>query len=153
MGAVFIICSETKDYHSFIDNVRSNVKGRGRSTGGRWKVCDSECIFILSSPVPTHPIIPGFDRGLIELMRRALCDIFAASNSVWISYGGWWILYRQLVPHRAYFTLLCRTKSGKSTEYMEVQILDFLSAKMGQQPEDVDHLRCSPTKTLHWVAI
>ena len=38
--------------------------------------------------------IPGFDRGLIKLMRRALCDIFAASNSVWISYGGWWILYR-----------------------------------------------------------
>ena len=31
--------------------------------------------------------IPGFDRGLIELMRRALCDIFAASNFVWISYG------------------------------------------------------------------
>ena len=28
--------------------------------------------------------IPGFDRGLIELMRRALCDIFAASDSVWI---------------------------------------------------------------------
>ena len=28
--------------------------------------------------------IPGFDRGLIELMRIALYDIFA----VWISYGG-----------------------------------------------------------------
>ena len=33
-------------------------------------------------------IFPGFDRGLIELMQRALCDIFAASNYVWISYGG-----------------------------------------------------------------
>ena len=32
--------------------------------------------------------IPGFDRGLIEVMRRALCDIFAASHSVCISYGG-----------------------------------------------------------------
>ena len=37
--------------------------------------------------VPTHPSIPGFDRGLIELMQRALCDIFAASKSLWISYG------------------------------------------------------------------
>ena len=43
--------------------------------------------------VPTQAI-PGFDRGLVELMRRALCDIIAASNSVWISYGGWWIVYR-----------------------------------------------------------
>ena len=54
---------------------------------------------------------------------------------VWISCGGWWILYRQLVPHhanlcldflwrlvnlyrqlvphRAYLTLLCRMKSVK----------------------------------------
>ena len=36
----------------------------------------------------------------------------------------------------------------KSTEYMEVQILDSLSARMRQQPEDVAYLRCSPTKTL-----
>ena len=34
VGAVFIICSETKDYYSFIGNMRSNVKGRGRSTEG-----------------------------------------------------------------------------------------------------------------------
>ena len=33
-------------------------------------------------------------------------------------------------------------------EYLEVQILDSLSARMRQQPEDVDHLRCNPTKTL-----
>ena len=36
----------------------------------------------------------------------------------------------------------------KSTENMEVQILDSLSARMRHQPEDVDHLRCSPPKTL-----
>ena len=39
-------------------------------------------------------------------------------------------------------------KQEKSTEYMEVQILESLSARMRQQPEDVDHRRCSPTKTL-----
>ena len=33
-------------------------------------------------------------------------------------------------------------------EYLEVQILDSFPARMRQQPEDVDHLRCSPTKTL-----
>ena len=32
--------------------------------------------------------------------------------------------------------------------HMEVQILDSLSARTRQQPEDVDHLRCSTTKTL-----
>ena len=37
----------------------------------------------------------------------------------------------------------------KPIEYMEVQILDSLFARMRQQLEDVDHLRCSPTKTLH----
>ena len=41
----------------------------------------------------------------------------------------------------------------KSTEYMEVQILDSLSARMKQQAEDMSHLRCSPTKTLRQVAI
>ena len=32
-------------------------------------------------------------------------------------------------------------------EYMGVQILDSLSVRMRKQPENVDHLRCSPTKT------
>ena len=41
-----------------------------------------------------------------------------------------------------------RWNQEKSTEYMEVQILDSFSARMRQQPEDVDHLRFSPTKTL-----
>ena len=65
--------------------------------------------FVLMPP----QAIPGSDLGLIELMPRALYDKFAASISVWISCGGWWILYRQLVLHRAYFTLLCRMKSVK----------------------------------------
>ena len=36
----------------------------------------------------------------------------------------------------------------KSTEYMEVQILDSLYARMRQQLEDVDHMCCSPAKIL-----
>ena len=48
-----------------------------------------------------------------------------------------------------HFSRYCAgSNQEKSTEYMEVQILDSLSASMRQQPEDVDHLRCSPTKTL-----
>ena len=35
-----------------------------------------------------------------------------------------------------------------SLEYMGVKILDSLSARMRQPPEDVDHLHCSPSKTL-----
>ena len=42
--------------------------------------------------------IPGSDLGLIELMWRVIYDKFAASNSVWISCGGWWILYRSWFP-------------------------------------------------------
>ena len=37
---------------------------------------------------------------------------------------------------------------NNTLEYMEVQILDSLSVRMRQQPKGVDHLRCSPTKTL-----
>ena len=33
----------------------------------------------------------------------------------------------------------------KSTEHMEVQLLDSLSERMRQQPEDVDHLRNVPS--------
>ena len=33
-------------------------------------------------------------------------------------------------------------------EYMEVQILESLSARTRQQPEDMDYLRCSPTKNI-----
>ena len=38
-------------------------------------------------------------------------------------------------------------------EYMGVQILDSISARMRQQPEDVDHLHCSHIKTSRQVAI
>ena len=36
---------------------------------------------------------------------------------------------------------------NNSLEYMGVQILDSLHATMRQQPENVDHLRCSRSKT------
>ena len=77
MGAVFIICSETKDYYSFMGNVKSNVKGRGRYTEGRWKVCDSEFIFILSSLCTNAPkpflILIGSDRIDAKSALRHIC--------------------------------------------------------------------------------
>ena len=147
VGAVFITCSEPKDDNSFIGKMGSNVKECGPSAEGRWKVY----LIILHQRTWA---IPGSDLGLIELMQRALYDKFAASSSVWISCRGRWILYGQLVPHRAYFTLLFRILAVKNPlKYMEVLILDFLSARMRQQPEDMDHLRCGPTKKLRWEEI
>ena len=55
-------------------------------------------------------------------------------------YAGSWFLMVHISHYCAGWS------QEKSTEYMEVQILDSLSARMRQQPEDVDHLRCNPTK-------
>ena len=47
------------------------------------------------------------------------------------------------------FKECCPDEIGKNPlEYPEEQILDSLSERKRQQPEDVDHLRCSPIKTL-----
>ena len=47
------------------------------------------------------------------------------------------------------FYVIVSDEIGKNPqEYMEVQMLDSLSARTRQQPENVDHLRCSPIKIL-----
>ena len=47
------------------------------------------------------------------------------------------------------FHFIMLDEIGKNPlEYMKVQILDSLSARMRQQPENVDHLCCSPIKIL-----
>ena len=54
--------------------------------------------------------IPGSDLGLIELMLRVF-----TTNLLTQTLGCLWMLinlYRCLVPHCAYLTLLCRMKSG-----------------------------------------
>ena len=53
-----------------------------------------------------------------------------------------WFPIVHISPHCA------GSNQEKPNEYMEVQILDSLFVTARQQPEDVDHLRCSPTKTL-----
>ena len=54
--------------------------------------------------------IPGSDLGLIELMLR----VFTTNLLPQTLDCSWRLmnLYRCLVPHRAYLTLLCRMKSG-----------------------------------------
>ena len=100
-----------QDEYSFNDKIESEVKECGPPTEGQWNVCDSELITLYQRT----QAIPGSDLSLIELMWRVLYDKFAASNFVWISCGGWWILYKSWFPNRAYFTWLCWMKSGKIT--------------------------------------
>ena len=51
-------------------------------------------------------------------------------------------------PSGIFHVIVSDEISKNPVEYMEVQILESLSAKMRQQPENVDHLRCIPIKTL-----
>ena len=124
---------------------RRCVKGCGPSTEGQWKVCDSELIYLITLYQLTQAI-PGSDLGLIELMWRVLYGKFSASTSVWISCGDWWILYRSWFPIVHIYRDCAGWNRKDPLEYLEVQILDSLSVRMKHQPEDVDHLRCSPTK-------
>ena len=150
MGAVFIICSKTNDYYSFIGNMRSKVRGSGRSTERRSKVCDSELIFILSSLCTNAPkpswFWSGSDRIDAKSTLRHICCLKFCLDFLWRLMN-----FKQVVgPPSCIFHINVPDKiRKKSTEYMEVQILDSLSVRMRQQPEGVDHLRCSPTKTLN----
>ena len=90
VGAVFIICSKTKHKYGFIDKMGSKFKGYGPSTEGQWKALFR--IYLITLYQRTQAI-PSSDLDLIGFNWRALYDKFAASNSVWISCGGWWILY------------------------------------------------------------
>ena len=149
MGVKFITCSNTKDYYSFIGNMRSNVKRRSRSTESWWKVCDSEFIFILSSLCTNAPktflvLIGVWSNWCEEHFATYLLPQFLSGFNMKVEefYTGSWFAI-------VYISRYCAGgNQEKSTEYMEVQILDSLSARMRQQPDDVGHLRCSPTKTL-----
>ena len=83
-----------QDEYSFNDKMESKVKEFDPSTEGQWNGCDSELITLYQRT----QAIPGSDLSRIELMWRVLYDKFAASNFVWISCGGWWILYKSWFP-------------------------------------------------------
>ena len=99
--------------------------------------------------VPTHPSHSRFWSG---------SDRIDVKSALWLhQILSWFLMEVDEFYTCSWFPIvhISRYCAGwnqeKSTEYMEVQILDSLSAcsaRMRQQPEDVDHLRCSPTKTL-----
>ena len=97
--------------------------------------------------VPTHPsnscFWSGSDRCEEHFATYLLPQIlFGFLMEVGEFYTGSWFP----IVHISHYC--AGWNQEKSTEYMEVQILDYLFVRMRQQPEDVDHLRCSPTKTL-----
>ena len=81
---------KTRDDYGFIDKMGSKVKGCGPSNEGQENVWFR--IYLITLYQRTQAI-PGSDLAQIKLIWRALYDKFAALNSVWISSGGWWILY------------------------------------------------------------
>ena len=100
--------------------------------------------------VPTHPSHSWFWSGSDRIDAKSvfatyLLPLFLSGFLMEIEefYTGSWFPIVHISCYCA------RWNKEKSTEYMEVQILDSLSARVRQQPEDMDHLRCSPTKTLH----
>ena len=147
VGAVFITYSETKDDYRFIGKMESKVKGRGASAEGRWKVCDSEFISSLCTYAPKPFLV------LIWVWLN-WCKEHFATNLLPQSLSGYlvWRLvnFIQAVgsPSGIFHVIVSDEFSKNPVEYMEVQILESLSAKMRQQPENVDHLRCIPIKTL-----
>ena len=108
--------------------MRSNVKE------GQWKVCDSE--FILSSlctnaPKPFLVSIGVWlswceERFATYLLPQILSRFLIEVDKF---YTGSWFPIVHIPCYRAGWN------QEKSTEYMEVQILDSLSARMRQQPK------------------
>ena len=92
---------------------------------------------------PRTQAIPGSDLVLIQLIWRALYDKFAGGGCIQVV-GSPSCIFHVIVPDEI---------GNNPLEYKGVQILDSLSARMRQQPENVDHLRCSPAKTSRYVAI
>ena len=119
-GALFIICSKTKDDHSFIDKMGSKVKNVATHWGPM--KCLWFWIYLITLYQHTQAI-PVCDLGLIELMWIALYDQFVASNSVWISCRGWWILYRFCYRPCVFHVIVLDEIGNNPPEYMEVQIL------------------------------
>ena len=77
---------------------------------------------------------------------QQICCLYLCLNFLW-----WLVNFIQVVcSPSCIFRVFVLEEIGKKNllEYMEEQILDPLSARMRQQPENVDHRRCSPIKTL-----
>ena len=111
-------------------------------------------LHLIVSFVPTHSshswFWSVFNRIDAESALRHICCLKLCLDLLWRL-----INFIQVVgsPSCIFHVIVPDEIRNKSTEYMEVQILDSLSARMIQQLDDVDHLRCSPTQTLRKVAI
>ena len=143
VAAVVIILSRNKDDYSFSDKMGSKVKGCGPSTE-KFAIPNSSHHF-----VPTHPRHPWLLSGSNWIDVLQICCLKLCLDFLWRLLNFIQIdcspscIFHTIVPHEIKNNLL---------EYVGVQILDSLSARMRQQPNGVDHLHCG-TKTLHWVAI
>ena len=148
MGAVVIILSKNKDDYSFIDKMGSIVKGWSPSTALK-----ANEKFVISNSshhfVPTHSSHPSLwswsnwidaKSALWQICCLKLClDFLSLINFIQVV-GSPSCIFHSIVPDEI---------KNNPLEYMEVRILDSLSARMRQQPKGVNHLHCSPTKFSH----
>ena len=128
MGAVCIIHSKIKDDYSFIDKKGSKVKGCDPSTEGQWKVCDSEFITSLCTNASKPHLVLIWDwlnwcegRFTTNLLPQTPSGFLAEVGEFYT--GNWFpsCIFNVIVPDEIGNTPL---------EYMAVQILDSLSARM-----------------------
>ena len=136
VGAVAIILFKNKEDFSFIHKMGSKVKGCVPSTEGQWKF-----VIPYSSHhfVPTHPSLPWLGSGSnwidVKSALRQICCLKHCLDFLWRLTN-----FIQVVgsPSCIFHAIVPDEIKNNPLEYMEVQI-----------PKGVDHLRGSPTKTLH----
>ena len=139
-------CIQRHDYR-FIDEMWSKVKGCGPSTEGQWKVYDSEFISPLCTNAPKPFLVLIWvwlnwceKRFITDLLPRTLSGFLVEIDE--FHTGSWFSFMhiRVFVPDEI---------GNNPLDYMEVQILDTLSARMTRLPKDVDHLLVTLSK--HYV--
>ena len=138
VGAVFVTCSENKDDYSFIGKMESKVNGCGPSAEGRWKVCNSEFISSLCTNAPKPFLVLIWVR-LNWCKERFTTNLLPQSLSRFpVTIGEFYTGSGFPIGHISRYCVGWNRKNP--LEYMEVQLLDSIPARMRQQPENVDHL-------------
>ena len=140
-GAVFIISSKTKDEYGFIIKMVSKVKGCGPSTEDQWNVFDSKFMSSLCTNAPKPSLVliwVWWNLPQIYCFKLCLDFLWRLMNLIQVV-GSPSCIFHVIVPNEV---------GNNPLEYVEVQILDSLYARMRQQPEDVDKVQVTNLKNL-----
>ena len=145
LGAVFI-CSNSNDDYSF--NKQGKIESQ-RMSPIHWGPMKSLWfwIYLITLYQLTQAILVLIWVWLnwceecftANLLPQIMSELLVEVDEFYLGAGFQSCIFHMIVPDEI----------GKNPlEYLEVQVLDSLSARMRHQPKDVDHMRCNSTKTL-----